>query len=273
MTTTLRKFDSLHALVQYVMPAHDNAESRNSARDSWAGGSWDEAIRLATHGWADGATQAKRLLEKITDHAPQEYSPIHTQHDMTGAYVDVGAYVEGVPECMIDFAPDIRPKRFVRILIASTFSSFIKAQQVLARGVAIAAAIDKLETRGVRCEIDAILTTQAQNGTNDKLSVMVTIKNAHEALSLEKLVYVAAHPTFLRRIGLSAYEQESATMRSQFGCMTERGYGGAVNESDKDIPAGTIYFPIPNLDSPEDIALALDAVNAIVEKASAADAA
>lgn len=189
-------FDSLRDLAMRVKASKDTIE----ARVSWAGGTRKQAIELALHGWPDGARRVKHDAEAYSITGLGE-SIVKTRADVSGSYVDVGAYVEGVPECMVEFEADQRQARFARIVFVGCYSEGASADAIFKRGAVIAALVDGLETQGVRCEVEA--QVNVRGGARDAYHehrVSVCIKSAHEPLNMDTLIYAAGHPTFWRQL-------------------------------------------------------------------------
>lgn len=198
-----------------------------------------EACSLTARGWPQGAARAKKMLDRIesTEHVRVELSSLtQTRNDVTGSYVDVGAYVSGIPECMVEFEPDPRKVRFAHIVIAASTSSYTSEQDIMARGACICAAIDTLESRGIRCNV----TLQVATGTAQLfIRDDVTLKNAHDPLNLDSLAFAVAHPAMLRRIGFAAEELVNPTLRQALHCYYGGGYGNVYFQP----VANAINFP------------------------------
>jgi len=203
-------------------------ESRNKME--WTKCTFAEALQMARHGWPEGTKKAKRLLDKLEVPVLQANHDT-TVHDVTGAYVDVGTYVTGAPECMVDFQPDTRPVRFAHIVVGGNYNWRVDTEAVMMRGVAIAAAIDALESRGVRCSVDVVTCTTARylDYKSGALTTRLPVKEAHEPLNLDKLVFTVAHSGYCRRLIHAVYEQQSDEVRARFG----------IN------PVGVYGFPAP----------------------------
>lgn len=228
---------SFPSLVSLADRAEHTQAGENSRMNSneFSGCSFDEAVSFARHGWPEGAAKAKRLLDRLQLHVPQAVHSV-THHDVTGSYVDVGEYLQGVPECMVDFREDRRPARFAHIVVSATFSANITTQAVIQRGATIAAVVDALETQGIRCTVDLLFQSTDYNKA-DTFEVRVPIKEAHAPLNLDTLTFGVAHPAYLRRLMFAVMEQYPADVRDHY----KVGIGYGLSRPIKDIP-GTIIF-------------------------------
>lgn len=217
------EFDSLSELARAADKApKDGAswkEENQHGKHSWTYGvGRDKAVRMAKHGWPEGAAKAKRLLDDA-DLPPIEDTHSATRHDVTGSYVDVGEYVQGVPECMVDFIEDKRTARFVHIIVSGCFSAGFSGDQIMNRGVCIASVVDALEARGVRCSVE-LLTKQDRT-----FETSVMLKRTTDALNLDVLTYAVAHPATFRRLIFGVCDAQPMEIRQKHGFQDGYGYG------------------------------------------------
>lgn len=243
-------FGSMEELVAYASKAKTSEQSHRDDADTvrFSGATWNETVTMARHGWPEGAKRAKGLLEHLE-------MPLHenvhsgTYHDVTGSYVDVGEYVQGVPECMVEFKEDTRPARFARVLVSASYSGGFSTKQMINRGVAIAAAIDALESQGVRCDVEVIMPC---GGYPDGLSVItLPVKQATDPMNLDTLIFAVAHPSYLRRLVFAVMECQDEAYRLRFSV------GGSYGHV-KSIPnePGALIFNSPTYGEPWDEAYA-----------------
>lgn len=217
------EFDSLKALAEFADKAPTDGASSQCDEDygvyDWTYGvNRPGAVKLAKHGWPQGAAKAKRLLDD-TDLPPIEEICSATEYDVTGSYVDVGEYVQGSPECMVNFKEDKRTVRFVHIIVSGCYSASFKGDEVMQRGVAIAAVIDALEARGVRCSVE-LLTRFA-----DDFDVSCRLKETTDALNLDVLTFAIAHPATFRRLLFGVGDAQTEAIRKKHGFTIGGGYG------------------------------------------------
>lgn len=215
------EFDSLTALAAYVanMPTGKSSHKHNTMPSWTFGVDFDAAVKLAQHGWPEGAAEAKRLLDTVAVPPITDYHST-TTNDVTGSYVDVGEYVQGTPECMVNFQEDKRNVRFVRIIVGGFFSAFIEDSIIMARGVCIAAIIDALESRGIRCEVEHRITI------NEGLwTAATTIKRYTDPLNLDTIAFALAHPAMYRRLNFAVQELESEDMQRKYRLADYGAYG------------------------------------------------
>lgn len=237
--------ESLSALADIAQRAGAD-EASHYGSDRFNGGcSFRRALDLARHGWPEGAQRARAILDRIS--APQ-ITDTHsaTYHDVSGSYVDVGEYVQGVPECMVNFREDARPALFAHIVVSASYNGAFQPESAMNRGIAIAAVIDALESRSIRCDVDVIDPTQgrrydSKTGRYDVSYVHLPVKRAADPLNLDTLVFAVAHPAYLRRLMFAVMETRGAEYRRDYN--VGAGYGQAAP-----LPAveGAIMFETPH---------------------------
>lgn len=210
-----REFENLAALAEYASRApkyEGSAAWREETDYSWdAGATLPDAAELATLGWADGARQAKGMLDKVELTLPHEtvtpYSV--TYQDVQGAYVDIGLAMQGIPECMVDFREDTRRERFIDIYVAGNYAGGRGTDEIMRRGIAIAALVDALESRGVRCGVTVVTSNRTSaKGKRGLWRLDVCLKRPNDALNLDTLVFALGHPAYARRLVFAVKERE-----------------------------------------------------------------
>jgi hypothetical protein len=210
---TIITFEDLNDAADYAAKGPTDTPARDG-RDKFAGCTFNQSLEFARHGWPDGAARAKAILERM--HLP----PVANKHSVTvndvqGSYVDVGEYVQGVPECMVDFREDKRRARFATIIVNASFSWRVSVEQAIARGVSIAAVVDGLEAMGTRCRVEIVMPMRSNHST-DTSEVQMTVKHEHSPLNLDTLTFAVAHPSFLRRIVIASMDRQDDRYREAF---------------------------------------------------------
>lgn len=215
----IESFDSLYDIVRYAQanPTPSKRGSDCGDNSDWAGTkSLADAVGLALNGWNEVRPQVDRLFGDVESHINNVLeSKFQTFHNYSGHVVDMGRYVEGDPECMLDYVdvPQAGMGRVVRILINITASSMISPEDIKRRGVAVVALIDTLHKLGVGMELwieDSIL------GSNDnkKHATRAKIHDSESMMDIDSLMFALAHPSMLRRVIFSVQEQ-SKTAKGQ----------------------------------------------------------
>jgi hypothetical protein len=199
-------FPSLRALVEHVqsLPLVSDPDGPSQ----WAGGSLNNAYRLATSGWPEGADHARRVapdvVRTMVGTAMFDSSMVDLAPSVCGA-LDLGAYLAGVPECCVVVTPTAdRPT--CRMLVSIAASGAVSSDVLRRRAVSIAAIVWALETAGYAVSITAVDAGAPRDPSHTSEivpcdhAVEVAIHTASGALDLDVVVYAVGHPSMLRRL-------------------------------------------------------------------------
>jgi len=207
----IESFDSLGDAVRHANDVGKVTGSSHRPASVWSGGvSYDDAVQLATDGWHDVRPDVDRLFHNLEDQIMANMDEqFATVYGYSGDMVDMGRYVAGDPECMVDYVtePSARMGRVVKVLVNMSASSSVKAETLLKRGVAVTALVDVLHKLGVGIELWVEMPT-ARDGVNvgAKYSQLVKMHDSSEMLDIDNLMYGMCHPSMLRRIGFALHE-------------------------------------------------------------------
>ena len=214
----------------------------SSYRAHWSFGSEDtrddyrDAYTMAREGWdyhVDAALAlTDQVVEAVRDDTVTDFRPVW---DFQGSQVDIGAYLTGEPECMIDYPPTETTKvgRVVTICVSLSVSSAMSTEAVIARGVMITALAEILSQRGLNTEIwgDRTSTHGAYSATH-----RILIKGTNDVIDHSRILYALANPSMLRVLAFSA---DMGLPADWMGC----GQGmGQVGTTRQDMEEGTLYL-------------------------------
>ena len=138
------------------------------------------------------------------------------EYDVVGDFIDMGRYMEGVPESVGTMRRGSARNRRANIVINLCQIWSIGHETITHRSERILRLIDGLEAGGIRCQITGIESTECTH-------LEVIIKHHNEPLTISDLA-VVTHPEFLRRV-IFRINEHSKTW--------DYGYGSAVDFSDK----------------------------------------
>ena len=111
---------------------------------------------------------------------------------------------------MIDYVaePQSRMGRVVKVMVNMVFSSYVKTDDIIKRGVVTVALIDTLHKLGVGVEVWSESPTASQGvDKGDVCSQLTKLHDSSEMLDINNLMFGVCHPSMLRRIGFSVTEQ------------------------------------------------------------------
>jgi len=213
--------------------------SRRDGPGGTGGVDWNGTVALVRRGWPEGAARVRKLADALYERIkPTAPTWMQAAHDVTGAFVDVGVYVTGQPECMMQFveteAPNPKP---VNLVVSCSCSGGTGGDVIVNRGAAILAAAEALEQRGCCVSIDVENTT-----TRDGLylTLRTRLKRPGEPMDTDALAFALMHPAFLRRLVWAAkesLEDRWARVWALDGC-----YGAPTDYPADHCEDGTIYF-------------------------------
>lgn len=208
--------------------------SRGASRGhDWdMGASWKDAVTMAEGGWAEGWESVTRMGAKLARQVTDVIVVPTVEYDVSGDYVDVGAFLAGEPECMGNFVMQEVERPVCHIVLNGIFSGGLSGDTMARRGAACLALVDALERSGRRCEVTLSVIT----GPGDPLEARVTLKRPDDTLNPGLLAFALCHPASSRRIGFSWLETLSASLREKHGI--GRSYGAVVETDDQ----GDVYF-------------------------------
>jgi len=222
MPTIVKRFDSITDLVAEAADATRpirpglKVTSQDTGRDDffWTK-TFQEAVDLARLGWPEGAAKVAQHREQCAAFlaAAKTAKTREFGWDVEGQFIDVGRLLSGEPEsCGNEFDGGNQVSgRVVSIRLNQSVSGAISADTICARGVTVLVAVDLLESLGTRCEVTvskgSISTGSAGSVRNLQVDTHVVVKQAGDAVDLDKLAFWVAHPASFRRLGFRLNEQ------------------------------------------------------------------
>lgn len=245
-TTIRRTYDSLSDFADY---AENFSSEVTTGRESphWAYGEPghfgnDDAFRLARDGWQSKQDEAINIAEEAireieTEMDIDRWEPVW---DVTGGAVDIGQYLAGEPECMMEYPVTPIPStgRVVTICTSVAASGSIDPEELISRGTMIAGLAMMLERMGYNTEIWADLSVEGFR-TGHKLEERILVKSARDMIDPSRILYAIANPSMLRIIGFAA--MHGLPYEWQRSLSVGMGYGMPASPV-HDLPDGTIYM-------------------------------
>jgi hypothetical protein len=185
--------------------------------------SFASALTLGRFGWPEGTRRVQDIRERIEGKLLTRITRQEMEHNVTGCTVDVGRYCDGIPDNMLEFTEEQGiGTRIIKIAFNAGYSGSTSEDQINTWGAAIVALVDAFEYAGTRVELDAIVDINGNGASNMRHTI--NVKRATDALDIDRVSFVAAHPSFLRRITFGVMEGESPEARSAFNINNGYGY-------------------------------------------------
>lgn len=219
-----------------TQPSRLKDPSSRAGHDEWAGGSWDDAVKLAREGWRSEIVEtderARNLAyEVIGERFQHEWS---FPRDLTGEVVDVPTFLSGEPECFIDplQVDAVRAGAVVRLVVSTAASATVNEETMRQRGAAVVALVDVLAQAGYSLEIWAVQRVTTYIGS---CAVQVLVQHPADPIDMGTIMYALAHPTMLRRLVFSAEERLPKRYRDE-SAGVGHGYGSPQSPKLSDLP-------------------------------------
>jgi len=177
-----------------VLPdSYELCMSEAEERRQWAGGSMADAMRIITQGYEPEA------LKEIEFQTLEQQGALEIHRDMMGCVPDVGAYLAGAPDCMVDFSLTA-PKKFASLYISYSYSWQIDADVVEYYSAKIYNLYNTLLAQNYEVEIIAYSVITLGSAKNDRM-IVHSFPLAQFGYKISpQLLAAVFHPTFLRRI-------------------------------------------------------------------------
>lgn len=214
-TKTRDQFESLGDFMNSNVGWENRQRSGNSShragRADWAGtGSYEEAIEIAKRGWKQGAGRVAELRAQIESFVAGLVAAkaAAVRFDVEGEWCDIGRLAMNDPECVGSWDDAGQSQtRVVRIVANLCVSASVSKEVMFARGAAVLAATDVLESLGVRVELIVAMGMSRYYGDNKNgHEAHIVVKQANEHVETDRLAYVLCHASFFRRHMFAAME-------------------------------------------------------------------
>lgn len=220
-----RRYPDLAALVNAAIDGKSEMEaghrsSRRHEGNTWHGGTWDDAQRIARAGDVAGAKRLSPAMLKAANailKSTPRLDPVFAAEG--GRWVDVARYVNGEPECWGDLVEnDPTPRQGVAVVINTVAHSGISSESIDRLGVELGGAILGLQAQGYAVSVYVACKNLGHNGR--AMIDYAPLNPNGTPLDVSKLS-VILRPWFLRRILFSIWECLDSKLRGEFSI----GYG------------------------------------------------
>lgn len=189
--------------------------------------SLEEAYDLMIHGDNELYKQIKDTvkslnIDKILGNVVKKSS---LYNSVVGFQPNVPNFLKGIPTDMIAEKQNKKSQKILNIVINVTVSARVRAEDIIKAGAYYYTVIDLLEKSGYRCNVYSMANfeTYSDNGY-----MLVKVKTDREPFNKEKVAFVIAHPSFLRRINFKWTESCNCK-----GEPTDDSYGRPITDDMK----------------------------------------
>lgn len=196
---------------------------------------WQDTVTVADNGYVAIRPNVEALTERIAAHIAPSLQPAFTPYfDVSGGMVDVGRFLDGEPECMVEtkLIEIAKPGKVVTILVHGGMLGKVKTTDFIKRGVAIVALVESLERMQHSTEIWLEVSSSREDHITPRngpvLTHLVKLKDAGEALDIDSLMFSVAYPGRHRRISFAIRELEAVGFAKRVGVTRHDGGQGAT---------------------------------------------
>jgi hypothetical protein len=237
--------------------------------DSRAG--WEDLLCLGHTGWETEVYDCMQIADRAVRQIETEVDSFEPQHGLSGSVVDVGTYLSGEPECMVDFplTKVSNVGNLVSIVVDVQAGVQMSAASIMARGAGITALMVTLDRMGHQSELwisdeyqvarrrsyrggedDASRPTKAKN---PRLLIRCKIKGPQDLLDPARVMFAVGHPgvsrgygfTTAQNLGVTFLESvvgEDVRTGGKLGAYFHGNSFGEVTPTTEDFEDGTIYI-------------------------------
>jgi hypothetical protein len=255
----LARYNSLEEVRPYLeQPVENGSSDKSSPGEDWDYNvDYAASLQLARNGYKPHGVSLDREIDGLRYDVPNsEYAPIY---DTCGESVDVGRYLEGEPECMIDYIETASNKmsntRIIEILVNTSTSAGVAAKHIESRGKVVMGIAQALEMSGKSVGISVICLSKSGSSL---VGFQLRIKQPDQWIDPDLLAFWLCHPAALRRSAFRLFECFPWEVRRNHYFQHPGTYGHPVEAPSELVPSSTIYYGNLHLDKFKDIKTAED---------------
>lgn len=226
--TDIVKFTNREDMLEYIKDTPLKNRSRE-AMPNFCDYSWEDTLKMLKEGWGEGIKEIDIKADVISQTIDNQ--EVVYNRDVTGEYLDIGSYLEGIPECFFYSDTQNTKKEGLKITVNLSAHYKIEQEQIKNKGAVVMALIDRLYDKYF-LDIDLINASTNCMG-KDIISIFnISTQNGYDR---DMLAFMICNPAYLRRVNFAITERICRTSRCG-------GYGGS-----RDIEGlEGIYIPIIN---------------------------
>ncbi len=220
------KYESLGEYLRFIEQGKTRTgmdEDSNDAGRDWNGNTRnrEHAIQIARNGWPTGAQNLESLIKGVLPAVKLGDVPTFSM-DVAGAYPIAPYAAAGDPCAMVTLGSEPKRARVARFVLNICNLCTVSPKSIMAWGSAVLALVDSLENQDIRCEI--VCCSNAEAG-DQRFSTIINVKQAGDPLDIDRLAFVIAHPSMLRRLWFRGVEIQPGLRSTAW----KYGYGHSLN--------------------------------------------
>lgn len=202
----------------------------------------ERILHLARHGWEDPVMEAFDVADRAVSMVETEVDMAEPVHAVTGAEVDIGAYMSGEPECMVEypFQKQSNVGNVVTMIADVQCSAGVSNRAVMQRGFVIAGLAMALNRLGHQTDLWVSDEYFARTRPNERVIIRTHVKSPNDFIDPARIMFAYAHPGVQRGMGFGLAGGEKT---NGYGAALKRASFGPVTSMTQDMPDGTVYMP------------------------------
>lgn len=235
------QFNGTMDMFNYISknPFDNTCVSKRPREEDFCSYTWKQTKDHLINGWPEGDKVIEMKVKDIEAAFQVDLPTLEVQYDVIGDYIDIGRYMEGVPEAFGQFEMVDNKKTEINVLVNTTASWQVSEDTIYNRGACIINLLDLLQQRYHSVNLQFIwhcensgFKLDAQDAKYLSIILDIDLKNT---FSKDAIVFILANTGYIRRCCFSVYE----ILGNKPDMM---GYGRVCEyaEYNKD---NTIYFP------------------------------
>lgn len=202
--------------------------------------SFEEAVDLLTNGCDD---ISKKLTNQLNMKVNlQSGTKNKNVYDVQGFQCCVPLYLQGVPTSMIARKSIPVKQKVITIVKSIDYLANVTADEIIEQSIKALEIIKKIESQGVRCNLDILVGLRVTNQDN-AVCLRVRVKKSTEKLNISKLAFTMVHPSMLRRLVfrfIEVYPNITSGYKRGYGRLIDDKY---IRESIIDKKQNEYYLP------------------------------
>lgn len=209
------------------------------------GGSFAAAVRMANGAGWDGALEAMES-ERVSGADSFHTDSLNVVYDVSGADVDMGRYMTGVPECMMETPLSAPSAPVVSILVSFGASWSVGDAELLKRATVVASVLEWARASGIVVEVYSASGTKLRTQRKrNRIVSTVFVGDSRGDYNPALTAFAIGHPALLRRLEFGLMDGENEATQSAMG----HGRGSPTRINEADLPPVAIGGPVVVVDT------------------------
>lgn len=209
-TITNIEFDGTYDLLDYIKAnSLKGAHSKEPREESFCSFTWDETLKMLEYGWPEGDKEIDLKVKSLEGMFQVDAEIPCIDYDVTGDYIDVGRYLEGIPEVYGYFDTQEAKKDEINIIVNTTSSWNITQDQIYNKGAVIINLLDMLQKQYHTVNLQFIWYAQNNYSLYGEKTGYICMKlnlDLHNTFSKDAITFIVANTGYSRRCMFSLYE-------------------------------------------------------------------